>query len=270
MADKGRSLPQAVATALILLGVVIAGYLLGRTAFFVLAAAVILVAFFELFDAVIQRGQHPNLVFVTGCCFALLLVAYLRRPEWLPVVAVIAIAGAFAISLRPGRGASAVDDVAWTVLGLAWIGGGGAAAISILVLRPEGPKLLILFLLAAAADDIAAFFAGTAMGKHKMAPSISPAKSWEGVVAGAGGAVAAAVLLIPSWTALSAPQALGVGAIVAVLGPMGDLVESLVKRELGVKDSGRLLPGHGGMLDRLDAIIFCAPAVFLYLRFILS
>ena len=79
-----------------------------------------------------------------------------------------------------------------------------------------------------------------------------------------------AVALIPWGTQLSVWEALGYGAIVAVLAPVGDLIESLAKRELGIKDSGTLLPGHGGMLDRLDAILFCAPAVFLYLRFILS
>jgi phosphatidate cytidylyltransferase len=77
-------------------------------------------------------------------------------------------------------------------------------------------------------------------------------------------------ILIPAWTRLDLADALAVGVIVAVLAPLGDLVESLVKRELGVKDSGKLLPGHGGMLDRLDAIIFCAPAVFLYLHFVIS
>jgi phosphatidate cytidylyltransferase len=270
VADKGRSLPQAIATALFLLGLVVVCYLVGRTAFFVLAAAVVVVAFFELLDALVQKGRHPSLIFGTACCVALLLVSYIRRPEWLPVVAVIATVGSFAKALLPGRDASAASDVAWTVLGLAWIGGGGAAAVSILALQGEGLKLLILFVLVAAADDIAAFFVGTAWGSHRMAPSISPSKSWEGCAAGAVGAVVAAVLFIPWWTTLTLVEGLGVGVIVAVFAPLGDLVESLVKRELRVKDSGMLLPGHGGMLDRLDAIIFCAPAVFLYLRFILS
>jgi phosphatidate cytidylyltransferase len=79
-----------------------------------------------------------------------------------------------------------------------------------------------------------------------------------------------ALILVPLGTRLDLWQSLGMGAIVAVLAPLGDLVESLVKRRLGIKDSGRLLPGHGGMLDRLDAILFCAPAVFLYLRSIVS
>ncbi|MEA2507308.1 MAG: phosphatidate cytidylyltransferase [Actinomycetota bacterium] len=270
MADKGRSLAQAVATSLFLLGLVIACYLLGRAAFFVLAAAVILFAFFELMDAAPRKGRGPHIVFGLACCFALMLAAYLHRPDWLLAVAAATPAGCLLLSLQPGHTATAADDAAWTVLGVAWIGGGGAAAVSILVLPGEGLKLLILFMLAAAADDISAYFVGTAFGRHRLAPSISPSKTWEGFAGGVAGALVVAAILIPLWTTLGVAQALAVGAIVAVLAPLGDLAESLVKRELGVKDSGRLLPGHGGMLDRLDAIIFCAPAVFLLLHFMVS
>jgi phosphatidate cytidylyltransferase len=270
VADKGRSLAQAVATSLFLLGLVIVCYLLGRAAFFVLAAGVISFALFELLDAVRLKGRRPNIIFGLACCVALLVTAYLRAPDWFLVAAAATPAGCLLLALRAGRGASAVDDAAWTILGEAWVGGGGAGAISILALPSQGLRLLILFLLVAAGDDIAAYFVGTAFGRHKMAPSISPAKSWEGLAGGVAGALIVAVILIPLGTDLGPWEALGVGAIVAVLAPLGDLVESLVKRELGIKDSGRMLPGHGGMLDRLDAILFCAPAVFLYLRWILS
>jgi phosphatidate cytidylyltransferase len=269
VADKGRSLAQAVATSLALLAAVIVCYLLGRAAFFVLAAAVILFALFELLDAVRSRGRHPNLIFGLACCLALLVAAYLRRPDWFLVAAGAAPAGCLFLAL-PAHRDGAVDDAAWTLLALAWIGGGGAAAVSILALPAGGLRLLIGLLLIAAGDDISAYFVGTRFGSHKMAPSISPSKSWEGAAAGVVGALVVAIALIPAATQLDVWAALGLGAIVALLAPLGDLVESLAKRELGIKDSGRLLPGHGGMLDRLDAILFCAPAVFLYLRFILS
>jgi phosphatidate cytidylyltransferase len=269
VADKGRSLAQAVATSLALLAAVIICYLLGRVAFFVLAAAVVLFAFFELVDAVRSSGRRPNLIFGLACCLALLVTAYLRRPDWFLVAAAAAPAGSLLLALWTHRTAS-VDDAAWTILALAWIGGGGAGAVSILALPSGGLRLLIGLLLVAAGDDIAAYFVGTNFGSHRMAPSISPSKTWEGVAGGVAGALLVAVALIPWGTRLSIWEALGLGVIVAVLAPVGDLIESLVKRELGIKDSGRLLPGHGGMLDRLDAILFCAPAVFLYLRFILS
>jgi phosphatidate cytidylyltransferase len=271
VADKvGRSLAQAVATSLFLLGLVIVCYLLGRVAFFVLAAIVILFAFFELLDAIHRKGRRPPRVFGLACCLGLLVSAYLRRPDWFLAVAAAAPAGCLLLALLARRRATVVDDVAWTVLALAWIGGGGAGAVSVLALPSEGLRLLIGFMLIAAGDDIAAYFVGTGFGSHKMAPAISPSKTWEGVAGGVAGALIVALVLIPLGTKLDLLEAAGLGAIVAVLAPLGDLVESMVKRELGIKDSGTLLPGHGGMLDRLDAILFCAPAVFLYLRFILS
>jgi phosphatidate cytidylyltransferase len=265
-----RSLVQAVLTSLYLLGLVIVCYALGRTAFFVLAAAVILFALFELLDALRQQGRRPQLLLGLAFCLALLVSAYVRKPEWVLAVAAAAPASSLLLALRTHRTSSATDGVAWTILGLAWIGGGGAGAVSILALRSQGVRLLIGFILIAAADDIAAYFVGTAWGRHKMAPSISPAKTWEGAAGGLAGALIVALVLIPLGTKLDLAEAAGLGALVALLAPLGDLVESMVKRELGIKDSGTLLPGHGGMLDRLDAILFCAPAVFLYLHFILS
>jgi phosphatidate cytidylyltransferase len=270
VADKGRSLAQAVATSLFLLGLVVVCYLLGRIPFFLLAAAVILFSFFELMEAAPREGRGPHIVFGLACCLGLMIATYARRPEWLVAVAAATPAGCLLLALRPGRTPRVIDDAAWTVLGVAWIGGGGAAAVAILALPGEGLKLLILFMLAAAADDISAYFVGSAVGRHRLAPSISPSKTWEGCAGGVLGALVVSAILIPAWTRLDLADALAVGVIVAVLAPLGDLVESLVKRELGVKDSGKLLPGHGGMLDRLDAIIFCAPAVFLYLHFVIS
>jgi phosphatidate cytidylyltransferase len=265
-----RSLAQAVLTSVYLLGLVVVCYALGRTAFFVLAAAVILFALFELFDALRQKGRRPQFIFGLACCLGLLVSAYLRRSDWVLGVAAAAPPGSLLLGLRTHRSSPATDGVAWTILGLAWIGGGGAGAVAVLALRPQGIRLLIGFMLIAAADDIAAYFVGSGFGRHKMAPSVSPSKTWEGAAGGFAGALIVALVLIPLGTELDLLQSAGLGVIVAVLAPLGDLVESMVKRELGIKDSGTLLPGHGGMLDRLDAILFCAPAVFLYLRFILS
>jgi CDP-diglyceride synthetase len=127
-----------------------------------------------------------------------------------------------------------------------------------------GVALLVAFVLTVAVDDIAAYFAGTSFGRRRLAPSISPAKSWEGAVAGFAGALVAGLVAGALVDELSVVEGLGLGTVCGLFAPMGDLVESLFKRELGIKDSGRLLPGHGGMLDRLDAIIFCAAPVYLY------
>jgi phosphatidate cytidylyltransferase len=99
-----------------------------------------------------------------------------------------------------------------------------------------------------------------------MAPSISPAKSWEGFAGGLAGALGGGAVFGLVATQLTTLEGVAIGGICGLLAPAGDLVESLVKRELGIKDSGRLLPGHGGFLDRLDAILFCAPAVYVFYR----
>lgn len=263
----GRSLKHAVVTALILLALIIICALMGEVAFFVLATTVVLIALFELYDALLQTGHRPNMPFGLVCGLGLLLVAFLERPALIPVVLALTMYGAFVLALRPDRGRSAATDVGWTLLGVAWIGGGGAAAVAMLRLD-DGVLLLVAYLLITALNDIGGYFAGTHFGRHKMAPSISPAKSWEGWVGGFAASLAGGLLFSALLDSLDPVHGLAVGAISGLLAPVGDLIESLVKREIGIKDSGRLLPGHGGLLDRLDAIVFCAPAVYLYLRFV--
>ncbi|MBK7257385.1 MAG: phosphatidate cytidylyltransferase [Ignavibacteriae bacterium] len=117
--------------------------------------------------------------------------------------------------------------------------------------------------------DSAAYFAGRAFGKHKLFERVSPKKTWEGAIAGFLGAIAAFLimqaLVLPY---LTVTQALVCGMIVGIFGQLGDLVESLLKRDAGVKDSSSLIPGHGGVLDRFDSILFVSPLLFLYLDFI--
>jgi phosphatidate cytidylyltransferase len=257
-----------VITAVVLVGLMIACYLIGPWAFFVLAAVVVLTALFELLDALVQTGHRPNIVLGVAGGFGMMLVAFLGRPVLIPVIVVTSLYLAFFLGLRPKRGRSTISDIAWTMLALMWVGGGGAAAVSMLRLGSDPVGLLIGFVLITALDDIAAFFAGTTFGKHKMAPSISPGKSWEGAIGGSIGAIAAGAVFGLVFDEVGLINGLAIGTITALLAPVGDLMESLAKREIGIKDSGRLLPGHGGLFDRLDAILFCAPAVFLYLRFV--
>lgn len=256
-----------MATAVFLLGLVALFYALGRASFFGLICVVVLIALFELMDAQIQAGRKPSAPLAVLGGLAMLIVAYRDEPRLFAAVIALTMIGAFVFALRPGRGTSPATDVAWTVLGVAWVAGGGAGAVMIMTLEPSGMRLLVGFILLAAIDDIGAFFVGTRFGAHKMAPSISPAKSWEGFIGGLVTALAAGIglgALLPDELGLI--HGLALGAICGLLVPVGDLVESLAKREVGIKDSGRLLPGHGGLLDRLDAIVFCAPAVALYLR----
>ncbi|MDQ3941140.1 MAG: phosphatidate cytidylyltransferase [Actinomycetota bacterium] len=255
-------------TALILVALMIVCYLLGATAFFVLAAVVVTIAAFELLDALVQTGHRPSIPLGLAGSFGMMLVAFLERPVYIPVIVAATLFCAFFLALRPNRGPAAVTDIAWTMLSLLWVGGGGAAAVSMLTLGDDGVLLLVGFVCITALNDIGAYFAGTNLGRNRMAPSISPGKSWEGAVGGFLTSIAAGAGFGALAADLSVVDGLALGLISGLLAPVGDLMESLAKREIGIKDSGRLLPGHGGFLDRLDAIIFCAPPAFLYLRFL--
>ena len=166
----------------------------------------------------------------------------------------------------------------WWVLALIWVAiapervnSTTAAGAGLLVLVPawlalarlhaHGPQLLLFLFLLVVAADVGAYFAGRSFGRHKLAPRVSPGKTWEGVL---GGFVAAALLAALGvwWFEVDAPRFLGLCMIVVVASIIGDLTESLFKRHAGLKDSGTLLPGHGGVLDRVDSVTAAAP-VFL-------
>jgi phosphatidate cytidylyltransferase len=128
----------------------------------------------------------------------------------------------------------------------------------------EGPWLLMFALVITWAGDTAAYFAGRELGKHHIAPKISPNKTWEGTIASLLGALIVAVVFAKYFLAVPTAHMLAMAAVANVAGQAGDLLESAYKRSAGVKDSGSLLPGHGGVLDRIDALILAIPVVWYY------
>jgi len=155
---------------------------------------------------------------------------------------------------------------AWTVAGILYVGWLLSHLIALRGLD-DGRNWVFLALFAIIASDSAAFFVGRAWGKHHLAPQISPGKTWEGAIGGIFGAIIISLFFIldtPLNLPLSAWQAILLGFLVSLFGQIGDLVESLFKRQMGVKDSGRLLPGHGGFLDRIDSVVFTGIAVYYY------
>jgi phosphatidate cytidylyltransferase len=262
-----RSLGQAVLTAVILVALLVGSFLLGRIAFFVLVTVLVMLALYELVQMLRTSGRavFPPIPLAAGV--GLLLLAYLRLPEYFAIVAFATMFLSFIAALRADRGPHPGTDVAWSLLAPVWVGGGGAGAVSILML-PGGRLLLVAFVVVVVLGDIGAYFVGVERGRHKIAPSISPAKSWEGFAAGVLSSFIAGTLVAGVLIRISLLEGLGLGLVCAIFGPAGDLVESLVKREIGTKDSSHLLPGHGGMLDRLDAIAFAAVPAYLFLRFI--
>lgn len=130
-----------------------------------------------------------------------------------------------------------------------------------------GPGLLLLLLVLTQSNDVAQFIWGKTLGRHKISPRVSPNKTLEGFLGGLGTTIVLATLLGPTMTMLDYPRAAIAGLIVGVTGLLGDLNISALKRDLGVKDAGATLPGHGGVLDRIDSLIFTAPVFFHFIRF---
>ena len=172
-------------------------------------------------------------------------------------LAVIALAFVLA-----GRTEEALPSVAVSALALVWIGLAMAHGV-LLREQPHGDALLFDVLVGTFIGDTAAHLAGSAWGRRRLSPRISPAKTVEGLAAGilvGGAAVVGVAMLAQDW--LAPMEALALGLAIALAAPLGDLFESLLKRSAGVKDSGRLFGAHGGVLDRLDALLFAAPAAY--------
>jgi phosphatidate cytidylyltransferase len=148
-------------------------------------------------------------------------------------------------------------------------GHGGLTALAALRLVPQGGMWVVAALVITWGNDTMAYFAGRLFGKHKLYPEVSPNKTWEGFFGGFVGAIGFLFIqrafFFPTLTVI---DCFVLGGLGSVLGPAGDLCESMLKRAYGVKDSGVIIPGHGGMLDRIDALIFNAPMVFLYVVFL--
>ena len=157
---------------------------------------------------------------------------------------------------------SATVSVGTTVLGTAWIGFGLGYVLLLRDIPEDGRLAAFTVLIAVFAADTAAYIAGRAIGRHKLAPRISPGKTWEGFVAGSAAAVFTVWIALYKQGFLGGGRSLVLGAVIALAAPAGDLFESALKRDRGAKDSGRLLAGHGGMLDRLDAVLFASVAAF--------
>lgn len=137
-------------------------------------------------------------------------------------------------------------------------------AVRLQTIQTIGPRLLLFALVITWAADSTAYFVGRAIGKHPLAPHISPKKTWEGSIGSMFGSLLVAYAF-SYWIRIPLPHLLAMAALGNVAGQLGDLVESAYKRSAGVKDSGGLLPGHGGILDRIDALILCFPVIWYYL-----
>ena len=249
---------MAAVTLPLVLGVV----WLGGWWLFALAAVAAVLALHEF--AAMTRPLRPLVLAGYLGVIAMLLGVQLGGVPWLLGAVLGTLAAAFVLQGLAGTRHPTTIAIGSTLLGAVWIGVGLAHVVLLRDLPENGRTAVFTVLLTVFAADTLAFFAGRLFGRHKLAPTISPGKTWEGLAAGTLAAVAVAFFALyeDRETFLTIPQALLLGVVVALAAALGDLFESAVKRDMQVKDSGSLLGGHGGMLDRLDAHLLAAPAAF--------
>jgi phosphatidate cytidylyltransferase len=240
------------------LPVVLAAAYYGGWWMFALVAAAGVLALDELYRA--GRSFRPLALAGFGGLAACLVGTQLGGAFWMAGGVLLTLPLAFAFVLFAETRQAATVSLSFTVLGVVWIGLGLSQLILLRAIPDNGRLALFTLLLAVFATDTAAYLVGRVAGRRKMAPSLSPGKSWEGFV---GGAVAG---IFVTWITLYKTgfadgwRSLVLGAAIVVAASVGDLVQSLFKRDVGIKDSGRLLAGHGGVFDRIDSLLVAGPA----------
>ena len=251
-----------VLIAVVLLPLVIGLVYLGGWWLFGLALVGGLLALHELY--VMARELRPLVLggylgFVTT-----LLSLQLGGVEWMLGGLLATFVLAFVVYGLGGVRQSATTSFGVTVLGVAWVGAGIGCLLLVRDIPEFGFWAVMAVLFTVFAADTGAFFVGRAFGRHRMAPAISPNKSWEGFVGGVLTAIGVAFVILykDRDEFLTIPESLVLGLVIALAAVLGDLFESAVKRDLDVKDSGRVLGGHGGVLDRLDSLLWAGPAAF--------
>jgi phosphatidate cytidylyltransferase len=249
-----------VVVAVVALPLVLWLVYLGGWPLFGLALVAALIALHELY--VMARSLRPLVLAGYAGAVATLLGAQLGGATWMVGGFMLTLLLAFLLYGIADTRQSGTITMGSTILGVAWIALGLAHLLLLREIPEHGRLAIFTVLLAVFADDTAAYFIGRLVGRHKLAPALSPGKTWEGFVAGTVVAVAVVFFALYDQGFLTIAESLALGVAIALAGAAGDLFESAIKRDLQVKDSGRLLGGHGGMLDRIDAHLFAAVAAF--------
>ena len=244
------------------LPIVIGGAVVGGWFLFSLAAVAALVALHELYR--LARELRPLVLAGYGGALAALIGAEMGGAVWMLGGLLLTFPLVFVFAAVSDTRQSTTVTMATTVFGAAWVGFGLGHLILLREIDPNGKDVILAVLFTVFANDTFAYLGGRLAGRHRMSPVISPGKTWEGFIAGTIAAVAASFFTLydDRHEFLSIWQAVALGLAIALAGAAGDLFESALKRDLQVKDSGRLLGGHGGMLDRIDALLFASVAAF--------
>jgi phosphatidate cytidylyltransferase len=269
-----RNLPAALITAGVLIVAAIVSLWISKAAFAVVASIIVLIAQAELYATMHRRGHQPATALGLVLGAMLLAGAYLRGEAAMLMFVALGTVLSFLwyMAAAPKAREGALRNVGLTLLGIVYVPFLAGYALILLSQPSMGTALVLSILGVTFLYDIAAFAVGSFYGKRPLAPTISPKKSWEGLFG-------ATIVTLFVGTAVfsniepiqpSIPKAIGLALIIVILAPLGDLSESLIKRDLRVKDMGTLLPGHGGVLDRIDSVLFVLPAAWYFLRLVAS
>jgi phosphatidate cytidylyltransferase len=263
-----------VIVALFAIPVILASSYFGGIYFFLFTFIISLAAFHEFVTIAKNKNGNANLWLGLIAITLLLINQFKTFIDFTTIIISIVFVTSL-IELFRNKG-SAIINIGVTLLGIFYIGLFASALLAIREFYPpvgelylKGGYLIISIFAVIWICDSAAYYGGTAMGRHKLFFRVSPNKSWEGAIFGFVFAIVAMVLAkiiilnFLSWTTIIA-----LGIIIGIFGQIGDLIESLFKRDGGVKDSSSIIPGHGGIFDRFDSLLFTAPIILLYLKYI--
>jgi len=261
--DGGRNLGQAVGVGVAFAVVAAMAFWLGKPTTIALVVVVAVLASIELFGAMRQAGLHPATSLGIVASAALPLAAYHRGDAGFTLVIALSVVACALWYLSGADSQRPAVNVGLTMLGITWIG--GLAAFAAFILQSAGGiELVLAVVIITVASDTGAYIGGKAIGSTPF-HQYSPNKTWEGTIVGIIASVAAGFLVaLAELSVFSGSLTDGVllGLVIGVIAPIGDLTESMVKRDLGVKDMGNLLPGHGGFLDRVDGLLFALPSAY--------
>ncbi|MGP7998127.1 MAG: phosphatidate cytidylyltransferase [Streptosporangiaceae bacterium] len=257
-----------MAVGLALGGLAILALFTVKWTFLIYMAAVVGVALWELGRALGERGIRLPLPPVAVGGALMLALAYTNGTR--PLVAALAVTVIGVLAWRmPGGSGGYLRDITAGLFALVYLPL-MASFVGLMLAAPDGPRRTLAFLILPVCSDVGGYLVGVLAGRHPMAPVISPSKTWEGLAGSVTGCVVAGVLVLTLLLHGTWWQGILLGAAAVAAATLGDLSESMVKRDLQIKDMGRLLPGHGGILDRIDSLLITAPVVWLLLTIFLK
>jgi phosphatidate cytidylyltransferase len=261
--STGRNLPAALAVGVVLGGLVILTLLTIKGTFLIYVGIVLAIALWELGHALAEREIHVPLIPIAAGGVAMVTLAYFSTPKWVLAATALTAIAIFAWRL-PGGAAGYVRDVTAGMFTLAYLPL-LAVFVALMLTVPDGNRRALIFVILTVCSDTGGYLAGILFGKHPMVPAISPKKTWEGLGGSLLVTVSAGIITVVTLLSGHVWQGILLGAAAVCAATLGDLVESMIKRDLQIKDMGHLLPGHGGLMERLDSLLVGAPVIWLLL-----